>query len=409
MTVLSTYNEFSGRHWDTGTICNVLAYQGIAAPHTGQPFSEALLLGISGGITAMYLVFEYQGFEPQVTLGTRYPFEPMERIWERLRLNPDVRETTSETRAVDNLRAALAADRPAIVWADLCSMPYNTLHIFDENFWVIMPLVVYGYDEGIDIVSLADRAQVPLHASTAQLATARGRTQKNQYKLVTLAPLAAPTAETVAQAVRAGIRDGVALFLDGPPKGPPRNFGQAALQTWADMLTDTKSVKRWSKVFATGSELYAGLTAAYGSIESWETGGAASRSQYADFLDEARVLLDLPALSDIAQQFRQSAQQWRDLAAALLPASVPPLHVTRTLLTHKDRLFGERGAQALDEIRQVDERLDQIRGEVAQQFPLSAAEVATLREELRERVLAIRATEQAAMEALRVTQAITEG
>ena len=42
--------QFTGRHWETGSIHNAFAMQGIKAPHTGRPYSEALLLGISGGI-----------------------------------------------------------------------------------------------------------------------------------------------------------------------------------------------------------------------------------------------------------------------------------------------------------------------------------------------------------------------
>lgn len=51
---MKTKYRFTGRHWETGSIHNAFAMQGINAPHTGQPHSEALLLGISGGITFGY-------------------------------------------------------------------------------------------------------------------------------------------------------------------------------------------------------------------------------------------------------------------------------------------------------------------------------------------------------------------
>ena len=51
MPILSNYHHFDGRHYETGTIHNALAYQGFLAPHTKQPLSEALLMGVSGGTT----------------------------------------------------------------------------------------------------------------------------------------------------------------------------------------------------------------------------------------------------------------------------------------------------------------------------------------------------------------------
>ena len=59
-------DKFEGRHWETGSICNALALQDVIAPHTGQPFSEALLLGVSGGIAFGYFTFEYTGYLPHL-------------------------------------------------------------------------------------------------------------------------------------------------------------------------------------------------------------------------------------------------------------------------------------------------------------------------------------------------------
>ena len=77
MPVLDNYSHFTGRHWETGTVCNYLAYQGITAPHTGQPYSEALLLGVSGGVVMGYFTFAYEGYDPHVALLTRNTFDPL--------------------------------------------------------------------------------------------------------------------------------------------------------------------------------------------------------------------------------------------------------------------------------------------------------------------------------------------
>jgi hypothetical protein len=61
MPKLKDYNQFNGRHWETGTVHNYFAYTGVKAPHTGQPYSEALLMGVSGGAVMGYFSFAYEG------------------------------------------------------------------------------------------------------------------------------------------------------------------------------------------------------------------------------------------------------------------------------------------------------------------------------------------------------------
>ena len=95
MPTLENFTQFQGNYWDTASIRNALDYQGAKAPHTGQPYSEAMLLGISGGITFGYFTFHYQGYDPQVNLLTRNTFDPMERIFDRLKLPRDLRRSTS--------------------------------------------------------------------------------------------------------------------------------------------------------------------------------------------------------------------------------------------------------------------------------------------------------------------------
>ena len=91
MKSCNSIDKFTGRHWETGSIHNALAMQGIKAPHTGKPYSEAFLLGVSGGIALGYFLFEYGGFLPHLALLTRNTFDPFPRILERLGIAQDVR------------------------------------------------------------------------------------------------------------------------------------------------------------------------------------------------------------------------------------------------------------------------------------------------------------------------------
>ncbi len=84
MLILSDYDQFQGLHWETGSLRNFLAYKGVQAPHTDQPYSEAMLLGISGGIVMGYYIFNYEGYDPMVRILTRNTFDPLETIYQRL-------------------------------------------------------------------------------------------------------------------------------------------------------------------------------------------------------------------------------------------------------------------------------------------------------------------------------------
>lgn len=66
MPTLKNYQQFYGLHWETGFLTNIFAYQGITAPHTGKPISEALLMGVNGGLCAGYFAFDYEGYDPHL-------------------------------------------------------------------------------------------------------------------------------------------------------------------------------------------------------------------------------------------------------------------------------------------------------------------------------------------------------
>src|SRR5881296_2435277 len=89
----------AGRHYETGTLCNAWALGGATAPHTGQPYSEALLLGVSGGIAFGYFTFAYRGELPHMALLTRNTFDPFETILDRLAAPREVRQTADPATA----------------------------------------------------------------------------------------------------------------------------------------------------------------------------------------------------------------------------------------------------------------------------------------------------------------------
>jgi hypothetical protein len=399
MPKLNDYHQFNGRHWETGTIHNFYAYRGIKAPHTGEPYSEALLMGVSGGAVMGYFVFSYEGYDPMARILTRNTFDPWDTLLSRLGVAQHIQHTGKAEKGLSNLLNTLEEGVPAIVWADMFSLPYNALPL-DEGMWGMMPLLVYGHEA--DAVWIADRARVPLIVSPDELAKSRSRVKKDKFRIITLDP---PNEEKLATAVTQGIWSCISLFTEKPPKGSKNNFGFAAYQHWANMLIKPKAKRSWAKEFPRGDKLYAGLTSAFSDIETFGHEGGADRGKYADFLDEASLILNKPDLKSVAQQFRVSKEAWHKLGQALLPDETPLLQETRQLMLQGYQLFLDKGKDGLAERLEVNGRLNAIKAEITDNFPLNEGETQTFLENIRTHVLEIHDIEKEAITALQSTMA----
>ena len=400
MHILNGYQQFNGRHPETGSVHNVLAYQGVTAPHTGQPYTEAFLLGVSGGITFGYFTFDYAGYAPILSLLTRNTFDPLQTMLERLGIRQTILQTSKPEPGEKNLKEALANGHPAIVWADLFSLPYNGLPP-DANNWDMQPVVVYGLENST--AYLAGRSVQPLKIPAVVLTAARARVKKDKFRVVTLDP---PDETKLFAAVQQGIWQCIQLYIEKPPRGTVENFGFAALQKWANMLTNTRNPQSWERLFPAGPRMFSALAGgaylpgAYGWIVHWGTRPDADRSTYADFLDEAAIILNKPDLSGAGERFRESGTLWKNLANALLPEDVPVLGEARRLKDRRHRLFQDEGAEAEAEIREINSRLEALREAASQSFPFSPETAADFRAQLKEQVLLIYDKEREAIEEL---------
>ena len=393
MPTLQEYNQFDGIHWETGSVRNYYDYCGVKAPHTDKPYSEALLMGVSGGAVMGYFVFAYKGHDPHARILTRNTFDPMRTMLQRLGAGQDARQTAKADRAVKNLVDTLENGTPAITWVDAFSLPYDP-QSYEFEIAHMSPVIVFGYDEESDLVSIADRARGPLYASTAQLATARAKVKKTRRRILTLE---APDPDKLEEAVRLGVWDSIKLYTEKPPKGARHNFGFAAYRRWADALRKPKMRGSWEKEFPRGRKMYAGLESVFSDTHTYGKEGFAERDVFADFLDEAAVILQRPALRDSAARFRVSAEAWSELGRMLLPDSVPVWGEARNLMLKNQRLFLDQGGAALEEGRANARRLIEIRRQMETGFPLSEEDVISFREEIAAQVLKIHDIEEPAV------------
>lgn len=403
MAELRDYQQFKGRHWETGTVANYFAYRGFVAPHTRRPYSEALLMGVSGGAVMGYFPFDYEGYDPMARVLTRNTFDPWGRMLSRLGVAQNVMQTAKPEAAARNLADALAEGTPAIVWADMWSLPYNVL-AYDEGMWAMFPVLVYGVDEANGQVLIADRARVGLTASAEAFAAARARAKNNKHRLITLE---APDAAKLPAAVSAGIWDSIRLYTETPPKGGRNSFGFAAYRHWAELLTKPGPRVSWARQFPAGPEMLAGLTSAYSDIALSGKGrrNFADRAMFADFLDEAAVILGRPGLERAAGRFRDTALAWEVMTHRLLPDDVALLRETRELMAERHEAFLEHGNAAAERMAEIDGRLAAIRAAISDGFPLSPAAVEAHRAAMAEQLLVIHDIETEAVDDMKSAMA----
>jgi len=398
---MKTKTKFTGRHWETGSIHNALALQGVKAPHTGKPYSEALLLGVSGGIAFGYFTFEYKGYLPHVAMLTRNTFNPLSTTLERLGIAQDIQQTNKVDIAEKNLQNVLDTGLYPLMWVDYFSMPYRGLDA-DKGMWGMMPVLAVASDG--KTVTVADRSTQPLQVSMSDMTKARGRVKEDKYKLMTLN---APQTTKLAGAVHKGICQAISLFTEMPPKGARDNFGFAAYQKLADMLINKRNKQSWERLFPTGNRMYHALAGspvqpgAYQWVNTyWVSSDGADRGLYADFLDEASLILKKPALKEAAEKFLESHRLWLQFGDALLPDDIPLLGESKKLIQKKHDLFINEGDTALPEIKKCNARLQKLLEQSETDFPLSDEQAAELRSNLRDILLKISAVEKSAVDLL---------
>jgi butirosin biosynthesis protein H-like/uncharacterized protein DUF4872 len=311
------YRLRGGVHPDTAGVANVLAHHGVVCGHTGEPLSEAMVLGIGGGLGAGYILWEFESRGGAIlVLGFRnrwqYPDRWMKAVLERLAVPAAHLETGGARTAARQLDEALAAGRPALATIDLEGIGYWHLPPEMEGRGGY-PVVVYASDG--DAVHVDDRFVGPRTVSREVLDSARGRVVSYRNRLCVIEPDRDELpVELLRDAVRAGLADAAEHLGSGSD-----SFGLPAWRKWARMMTGS-AAKAWPRVFASGRGLAGALLSTYEGIQPVGSDGGHLRGLYADFLDEAAVLLEDPALSERAVAWRAAAAQWEALADLALPA-----------------------------------------------------------------------------------------
>jgi hypothetical protein len=372
----------------------LLANAGVLAPHTGQPFSEAMLFGIAGGIGAGVFTFFYEkeNFASFFIAG-RHNWQDttgyLKQALANLAIKPILTETAGAKAGEKALRAALAAHGTCIAWVDMAHLPHRALPAqwSGGGYHVIS---VYQIDDHAGTALIGDLTTVPIPISLADLATARARIKKDKHRLLSIQQ--SPSPMNLADLVRTGLRQ----CYRGLEEQRMKNFTLDAFRVWGERLHGSKDKESWERLFTPGPRLWQGLFSIYDFIEYHGTGGGLCRPLFADFLTEAADALGDRSLHSLAERYRELGSEWSALANAAFPEEVPAFREARKLTVRKAKLTRSNGD--VDEIRGIFKRLHEL--QYKSPFPLSDADSANLRARLQQRVLALYDKEKAAHAAI---------
>jgi hypothetical protein len=389
--------HFPGNVPATTALRVLLAHAGLRDPHTGEPFSEAMLFGLAGGvgIGVFSFFYEKQNFASFFLAGRHLWHDHLAYLrgaCERLGLSVEVRECSGVKPAEKHLRELLERG-PCIAWVDGAALPHRAFPA--ECSWNLYHVVtVYRLDG--DTALIGDLTDEPIRIPLAALTEARGRIKKDKYRLLSLT--GTPTPVDLAAAVRDGLRACVAgLNGEGAPKSARNNFSLDALRLWSERLHGSKDKERWERVFE-GGRLWRGLTSIHECVEYQNTGGGLCRPLFAEFLTEASAALDRGELRLLAERYTDLGRAWSELADAALPDDVPELREVKELHARRTELTVSGGNA--DEVRATWMRLGELEKQAHTKFPLSDADAAALRARLQARVAALYESERAAQTAL---------
>jgi hypothetical protein len=394
---LEGFDRFGGTHWESAALAHALAWEGVTAPRSRRPLSEAMCFGIAGGIAAGYaLAPAGRGAGGAVSVIGRHRAlstgpEFIEGALRRLGARPTVRETGGPRAAEVHLERALGSGHPAFVW---CAPPRMFGATWAGTFGGYV-LLVHGIDRTRRLALISDRARGPLAMPLAELARLRGRVRAHRRRLLTFTAPARLGRAALRRAIVRGIRAGAGDMLR--PRLRTRNL--PGLAEWSRLIANPASRGGWPRLFR-GGRLFLALRDVYDAVETAGTGGGLYRPLYAEFLKEAARETGKSKLLALARTYVTLGQRWTELARTALPDHVAALRQARALLVRRARLI-ERGGAALP--ARMDETmaaLGRVERRTRRSFPLDHVETMALLTEMSERIDELHAAEARAARAL---------
>lgn len=280
-----------------GTHCETTA-TGTLLKHLGIELSEPMLFGLGEGLG--FIFWNMKGMDFPFIGGRIKPDLLTANIAKNLNLVLKVKESTSQKRAWEEVKQLIDRGQPVGLKMDCYHLDYfaNAIH-FAGHY-----ATIYGYDNEyaylIDTVQQGGKVKTTLESLARARAEKGPMSSKNLYYTLEKGSEPFDLKEAVCKAIAANARD----YLNPPIS----NIGYRGIKkTSVELLKVFKNSKHKARDFCTMAML----------MERAGTGGALFRNLYADFLKEAKDLLDHKKLEQCYIDFVEIAGQWTDVSTLL--------------------------------------------------------------------------------------------
>ena len=397
-------------------------------------------MGIGGGLGAEYAAWAFTPIDPsrprKAKLYLRFHHvknyidkneeSMLPKIAHRLGVTLSIKETASKARANEFLTESLKSGKPAITYLSVWHSQHMRREVkeqynqdpnffppllYDEfvNFlpyfnlpytWINHHLaIIYGFDEESNEVHLTDSSTQPHTLTISQFNQSRGIIKSRKNTGLVLDPPS--KIANLHRAVRAGIHDCVESLLHEKGVVSGANLRVETWNAMAKTLANPTAKRGWLTLFNEGWQLFDTLTRLHAQITFHNSDGGALRSSYSDFLQEASDILKKPQLREIANQFANIGIMWDDLSVEALPDDILQLQAARRAALEWNTLFKVHGESAKKRLDAEVKKIQTIRTEVSETFPLTEKEIIALFQDLSTRFTEIYEAEKAALKALK--------
>ncbi|MFX0065758.1 MAG: BtrH N-terminal domain-containing protein [Candidatus Hermodarchaeota archaeon] len=340
--IIENFEHMPGKNCQLSSLRKVLAFHDIE-------LSENMLLGIASGLGFIYWMMKQM---PTPFIGglNGKDITLFENVLSRLGGKAELLKTGSQKISYKQFKDQLREGSPLITFVDMAYLPYffrddapypneEIGHFGGHTF------VIYGLDEKENIIYVSDRYKKPNTLTIEQFMDAHSSNftpfpAKNR-KLKIIAPEKNPQLDSI---IIEAIKEN-GEFMRNPPI---KNFGLEG------MLKFKKMVKKWPEDYNPEQLLWV-LTNTWIYNQTGGTGGALFRNMYTEFLSEAYEIVQLGALKEATDIYRQAAAIWDNVALCLLPDELPAMREIRWAFSESNKVQEEALPHYQKKLREIDD------------------------------------------------------
>lgn len=282
---------FQGEHCETTAMGNLLQHKGVR-------LSEPMLFGIGQGLGFIY--WDSKGMDFPFIGGRVKPDELSACIASRLNLNIRVQETSSVTKAWQNVQSCIDRGIPVGLKLDSYYLDYFTNKIHFAAHYA----VIYGMDD--EYAYMADTSHqgglVTTRLSNLTMARNAKGPMSSRNRSFTIEPT--DTLPPLAPAIRSSLINNAHDYLNPPI----RNMGNKGIKKMS------REILNWP---SRSKDLEKDLCLTALLMERAGTGGALFRNLYRDFLKECVDLFGDSKLEQAYFLFTEIAPMWNGVSASI--------------------------------------------------------------------------------------------